>query len=172
LEKEKSMNTLEMAVKMEKDAISFYEEAAKKTKYPVGKKMFAAVVEDEKRHLEIITRIIKGLHITDKDVSPMKNVKSVFDGMKNDMMKKVEAVPDEMDAFKIAMKMEQEGVEFYKNALTKATTEKEKTLLERLIQEEKEHYEIFSNTYQFLANTGSWFLWEERAIVDGGTPWA
>jgi rubrerythrin len=166
------MNTLEMAKKMETDAIDIYTEAARKTKHPVGKKMFTAIAEDEKRHLEIITQIIQGLHITDKDVSPLKNVKSVFDSMKNDMMKKVEASPDEMDAFKIAMKMEQEGVEFYKSALTKATTEKEKALLERLIQEEKEHFEIFSNTYQFLANTGSWFLWEERAIVDGGTPWA
>jgi rubrerythrin len=166
------MNTLEMAMKMEEDAISFYEEAAKKTKYPAGKKMFGTIVEDEKRHVETITRIIKGLHITDKDVSPINNVKSVFDGMKSDMMKKVKASPDELNAFKIAMKMEQESVEFYKNALKTKTTDKEKVLLERLIQEEKEHYEIFSNTYQFLANTGSWFLWEERAILDGGTPWA
>ena len=137
-----------------------------------GRRCLGQIVEDEKRHLETITRIIKGLHITDKDMSPIKNVKSVFDGMKSDMMKKVKASADELDAFKIAIKMEQESVEFYKNALKKTTTDKEKALLERLIQEEKEHYEIFSNTYQFLANTGSWFLWEERAILDGGTPWA
>lgn len=34
------MNALEMAKKMERDAIQFYAEAAKKTKYPAGKKMF------------------------------------------------------------------------------------------------------------------------------------
>jgi rubrerythrin len=166
------MNTLEMALKMEEDAIRFYEEAAKKTKHPVGKKMFITISEDEKRHLEMVSQIIKGLHATDKDVSPMDNVKSVMKSLKKEMMKKVEVSADEMEAFKIAMKMEQEGVTFYRKALANATKEKEKALLERLIQEEKDHYAIFSNSYQFLANTGSWFLWEERAIVDGGTPWA
>jgi len=34
------MNALEMAKKMERDAIQFYAEAAKKTKYPAGKKCF------------------------------------------------------------------------------------------------------------------------------------
>jgi rubrerythrin len=105
--------------------------------------------------------------VTQQDVSPMKNVKSVFETMKNEMMKKVAASPDEMEAFKIAMQMEKEGMEFYKKTLAKAKTEKEKALLERLIGEEQQHYAIFSNSYQFLANTGSWFLWEERGIVEG-----
>jgi len=166
------MNTLEMAMKMETDSIDFYNEAARKTKYPAGRKMFQAVSEDEKRHLDMVSRIIKGLHVTAKDVSPLKNVKSVFEAMKSEMMHKVKVTTDELEAFKIAMKMEQEGLDFYKNLLAKSKSPKEKALLEHLIREEQEHYQIFSNTYQFLANTGSWFLWEEYAIVDGGTPWA
>lgn len=166
------MNTLEMAMKMEKDSIDFYNEAARKTKYPAGQKMFQAVSEDEKRHLDMVSRIIKGLQVTAKDVSPLKNVKSVFEAMKNEMMDKVEVTTDELEAFKIAMKMEQEGLDFYKKLLAKSKLAKEKALLEHLIREEQEHYQIFSNTYQFLENTGSWFMWEEHAIVDGGTPWA
>jgi len=164
---EQHMDALEMAKKMERDAITFYTEAAQKTNYPAGKKMFLTIAEDEKRHLVMISEIIKGLQVTQQDVSPMKNVKSVFETMKNEMMKKVAASPDEMEAFKIAMQMEKEGMEFYKKTLAKAKTEKEKALLERLIGEEQQHYAIFSNSYQFLANTGSWFLWEERGIVEG-----
>lgn len=166
------MNALEMAMKMETDAISFYTEAARKTKYPAGKKMFQAITEDEKRHLEMISQIIRGLRITIKDVSPLKNVKTIFEAMKDEMMRKVEATTDELEAFKIAMNMEKEGVEFYKKTLAESKREKERALLERLIVEEEQHYAIFSNTYQFLANTGSWFMWEEQSIVDGGTPWA
>ena len=161
------MDALELAMKMEKDAIKFYSEAARKTKYPVGKKMFDTITEDEKRHLEMISEIVKGLNVTHKDVSPMKNVKTVFESMKSEMMKKVEASADELEAFKVAMKMEQEGMEFYKKTLAGAKKEKEKALLERLIQEEQQHYAIFANTYQFLAKTGDWFLWEERGIVEG-----
>lgn len=166
------MDAIEIAIKMETDAIKFYTEAAEKTRNPVGKKMFMTVVEDEKRHLEALSQILKGLSITIKDVSPMKNIKTVFESIKDEMMQRVKATTDELEAFKIAMQMEKEGVEFYKKFASEAKTEKERLLFERLVKEEQEHHNIFSNTYFFLSDTGSWFMWEEHSIVDGGTPWA
>lgn len=166
------MNATEIAIRMETDAINFYTEAAEKTKHPVGKKMLLTITEDEKRHLEMLSQIFRGLDITIKDVSPMKNIKTIFEKMKHEMMQRVESTTDELEAFKIAMDMEKKGVEFYKKAASEAKTEKEKALFERLIHEEEQHYAIFANTYFFLSNTGSWFMWEEHSIVDGGTPWA
>jgi rubrerythrin len=166
------MNAVEIAIKMQTDAIKFYTEAAEKTKNSVGKQMFLTIVQDEKRHLETLTQIFKGLDITVQDVSPIENIRTVFESMKTGMMKRVEATMDELEAFKIAMQMEKEGVEFYKKASAGAKTEKEKALFERLIKEEQEHYNIFANTYFFMSDTGSWFMWEEHSIVDGGTPWA
>ncbi len=162
------MDALEVAMKMETDAITFYTEAAKKTKYPAGKQMFQTITEDEKRHLEMISGLIKGLGLTHKDVSPMQNVKTVFEKMKGEMMKKVEVTTDELEAFKIAMQMEKEGKQFYEKSLARAKTDKEKALFERLIREEEQHYAIFFNTHEFLADTGNWFMWEERGIVEGG----
>jgi len=161
------MDALELAMKMEKDAILFYEEAARKTKSPAGKKMFQTITEDEKQHLEMVSQIIKGLNVTRQDTSPMKKVKTVFESMKDEMMKKVAATTDDLEAFKIAMKMEKEGLEFYKKTLAGSTKEKERALLERLIHEEQQHYDMFANTYQFLSDTGNWFMWEERGIVEG-----
>lgn len=166
------MNAVEIAISMEADAIKFYKEAADRTSNPVGKKMFLTISDDEKRHLEMLSRIIKGLDIKDKDVSPMKNVKSIFETMKEDMMKKVEATTDELEAFKIAMQMEKEGIEFYKKVSSAAGTEKEAELFKKLIREEQQHYDIFANTYFYLSDSGSWFMWEEHSIVDGGTPTA
>ncbi len=166
--KEEGMNALEIAKKMETDAIAFYMEAARKTKYTAGRKMFESVTEDEKRHLQMISEIIKGLNISHEDVSPITSVKTIFESLKNEMMKKVEATQDELEAFKIAMQMEKEGKQFYEKTLNQVKTEKEKELFRRLIREEKQHYDIFANTYQFLSDTGNWFLWEERGIVEGG----
>ncbi|MFZ5907593.1 MAG: ferritin family protein [Nitrospirota bacterium] len=166
------MNAIEIAIRMEKDAIDFYREAAEKATHPVGKKMFLSITEDEKRHLQMLTRIFKEVDITPDETSPMKNIKTVFESLKDTMMKKVEATKDELEAFRIAMKMEQEGVEFYKRAGANATKEKEKNLFKRLVHEEEQHYAIFSNTFSFLNDTGNWFMWEEHSIVDGGTPWA
>jgi len=95
-------------------------------------------------------------------------VKSVFETMKDQMMKKIEVTEDELEAFKIAMQMEKEGMAFYKKSLAESKKEKERALLERLIREEQQHYDLFSNTYEFLSDTGNWFMWDERGIVEGG----
>lgn len=162
------MNALDVARKMETDAIAFYTEAAAKTRYAAGKKMFLAISEDEKRHLEMIAQVARGLSIVPQDLTPMQRIKTVFEAHKGDMMKKVEASTDEMEAFKIALQMEKEGEAFYRKALDAARTEKEKALFSRLMEEERQHYSIFSNSLQFLSDTGNWFLWEERGIVEGG----
>ncbi len=166
------MNAVEIAINMETDAIKFYREATEKTTNQIGKKMFMSITEDEKRHLEALSQILKGLDIRYKDVSPMKTVKTVFEEMKEEMMQRAEATSDELEAFKIAMQMEKNGVEFYKKAAAEAATEKEKRLFERLVKEEEEHYNIFANTHSFLEDSGNWFMWEEHSIVDGGTPTA
>ena len=161
------MNAIEIAIKMEKDAIAFYKEAAEKTQHPVGKKMFLSVTEDEKRHLQMLSQIFKEIDIKIAEVNPMQNVKTVFESMKDQMMERVAATKDELEAFKIAMHMEKEGIEFYKEAESGAKSEKEKSLFERLIKEEQQHYAIFLNTYNFMVDTGNWFMWEEHSIVEG-----
>jgi len=165
-------NAIEIAIRMETDAIKFYQEASDKTANPVGKKMFLTIREDEKRHLNMLTQIFKGLGIKFSDVSPLENVSTVFESMKDEMMTRVKATKDELEAFRIASQMEKEGIEFYKKALSEAKTKKEKALFARLIKEEEQHYSIFANSYSFLSDTGNWFMWEEHSIVDGGTPWA
>jgi len=161
------MNAIDVAIKMETDAIKFYSDAAKITAYPAGKKMFETIAEDEKRHLEIVTKLIEGLDIHMEDVHPLQKIKTIFEEMKDDMMDKVAATSDELEAFKIAMKMEKEGLDFYSKLADEAETEKEKMLFKKLIKEEQQHYNIFANTYDFLNDTGNWFMWEDHSIVAG-----
>ncbi len=161
------MNALKIAKKMETDAIQFYTEAAEKTGYPAGKKMFETIRKDEQRHLEIVVNLMKGMDFHVEDVHPLKNIKTVFEEMKDEMMDKVEATTDDLEAFKIGMQMEKEGLEFYKKLMAEATSDKEKDLYQKLINEEEQHYNIFANTYDFLKDTGNWFMWEEYSIVEG-----
>jgi rubrerythrin len=162
------MNALEIATKMETDAISFYTEAARKTNHPIGKKMFQAIVEDEKRHLEMIARLIKGLEISPLDLTPIDRIQSVFQASKREMMQRIEVTTDELEAFRIAMEMERQGKALYEKVHLEAKTDREKVFFENLIREEQAHYRMFFNTYQYLSDTGNWFLWEERGIVEGG----
>jgi rubrerythrin len=161
------MNAIEIARKMETDAIKFYTEVAQKVKYPAGKEMFETIIVDEKKHLEIVNKLLKSLDVSVEDLQPMKDIKTVFENMKEHMMEKVEVSSDELEAFKIAMQMEKEGLEFYKKLSSESTTSKEKAVFDRLVSEEQKHYDIFSNSYNFLEDTGNWFMWEDHSIVEG-----
>lgn len=163
---------IETAIKMEIDAIDFYTDASVKAKNKVGREMFLSIVEDEKRHLKMLRDILKELDIPLTEVNPMMNIRTIFEELRHEMMERVTATDDELNAFKIAMDMEKKGVEFYKKAALSAETQKQRELFERLTREEEQHFAIFANTYFFMQNTGSWFMWEEHSIVDGGTPWA
>lgn len=166
------MNAVEIAIKMETDAIAFYREASEKVDNKVGKMMFLSIVEDEKNHLAMLKEIFQGLGISAKDVHPIRNVKTIFQELKHEMIERVGATDDELNAFKIATEMEKAGIEFYRKAASEAADLKEKALFERLTKEEEQHYTIFSNTYFFMHDTGSWFMWDEQGLLDGGTPWA
>ncbi len=167
------LNAIKIAIKTETDAIAFYKKAAEKTRHPIGKKMFLSIMEDEKNHLEDFKCLLEGLDIKVRDaVSPMKKMKTVFEENREGLLERIEATTDEMEALKIAMEMEKESIDFYEKASKEVQGPKERALFERLVEEERQHYAIFSNTYFFLSDSGSWFMWEEHSIVDGGTPWA
>jgi rubrerythrin len=161
------MNAVELARKMETDAIVFYREAAEKTSHVVGKRMFNSIMEDEKRHLRLLDSILEGMDIDVDELNPMDNIMSVFEEMRDEMSGKVQATADETDVLKIAMEMEKNGYELYRKSAIDASGSKEKNLFKALASEEEKHYEIFSNTLSFLNDSGNWFMWEERGIVEG-----
>ena len=167
------MNAMRLAIKTETDAIAFYTAAAQKTTDPVGKGMFLSLIQEEQSRLEDFKRIIEELHLKVRTAfNAGKKRTTVFEANRRGMLEKIMAATDEMEALKLAMQMEKESIEFYERLGLTAKSRKDKSLFERLLREERQRYAIFSDTYFFLANSESWFMWEEHSIADGGTPWA
>ncbi len=158
---------VEVAIRMETDAMKFYKEAAEKTSHPMGRRMFEGFIKDEARHLRMLEDILKGLDI-EPHVQTHMDVRTVFSDLKDQMMQRISATTDELEAIRIALEMEKKGYEFYREAAEKATEQKEKRLFEVLLKEEERHYQILNNTYNFLEDTGNWFMWDELSIVEGG----
>ena len=160
-------DALETAIKMETDAIAFYEGAAGRTSHPFGKEMFRGFVKDEKRHLQMLRDIFRGVNAEFEFIRPKESIKTVFSDLKDSMMQRIKALEDEKGALKIAMEMEKEGYAFYRAAAAKAGSSREGELFERLAVEENDHFAILNETYEFLDNTGHWYMYEERGIVEG-----
>ncbi|HXX58252.1 MAG TPA: ferritin family protein [Thermodesulfovibrionales bacterium] len=151
----------------------FYQRAAEKTKNPVGKRMFLSMIEDEKKQVDDFRCIaeIRGIRIRDV-ARPMNKIRTLFEKTGEILLGRIKRTTDEVDALKIAMEMEREGIELCERLSEKTQSRKVKALVERLIKAERQRYAIFSNTHLFLSDSGSWFMWDEHSIMDGGTPWA
>ena len=160
-------NALETAIKMETDAMKFYREAIKKTTHPLGKRIFEGFVVDELRHLKVLQDIMNDLDVDVTTVHPKQDIKTVFTELKDQMMDRVKATTDEIEAVKIALDFEKAGYHFYEKSAKEATGDKEKKLFETLTVEEKRHYELLENTHRFLEDTGDWVMWEEHGILEG-----
>jgi rubrerythrin len=160
---------LSMAMKMEKDGMAFYQEASEKTQNPLGKMMFLSFVEDERRHSTMIEALAKGLNIDKelKEAGPAERVRTIFEEAKNDMDARMGSNPSDVEALKLAVEMEDNGYQFYKEQAESATDPGEKALWEKLAHEESQHHEILENALTYLNETGDWFLWEEGGPIEG-----
>ena len=109
-------SAVETAVKMESDAITFYTDAKEKTSHPLGRKIFEGFIADETRHLKMLDGIIKDLEIELNVVNPEKDLKTVFTELKDQMMQRIGATTDEIQAVEIALDFEKKGYHFYQTA--------------------------------------------------------
>jgi rubrerythrin len=162
------MKALEMAVKMENDAVEFYKKCAEKTNSPIGKKMFLSIAEDEMYHAACAMDVLNGKKFKPPSTSPKQDMKSIYEKSKAELLQKASADASDIEALTIAMKMEKEGYEFYKKSAEAAASAEEKALFSCLANDEQEHFTIFQNTCSLLSDTSNWFMWEERVIYEGG----
>jgi len=160
------------SIKMETEGIEFYKKAGDKTSHPFGKKMFLSFMKDEERHLNVLKEILVDLDFSDFEKyfkeTPREKIKTVFNRVKDEIKERIIVNSDELEALKIGMEMEKKSVRFYESSLGKTTDPGGRTLLEKLLLEEKDHYRILENVYSFLEDSGKWFLWEEKGLLNGG----
>src|SRR5512140_2977904 len=116
------MSAIETALKMEKEAVDFYTQCAGRTNNPVGRKMFLSIADDEKYHIACAINVQKGKTFTPSEAAPLEDMKKIFDQHKQDMLKQVPSTADELEAFRVGMKMEAEAIAFYKKASSQAAT--------------------------------------------------
>ena len=60
------VDALKIGIQAEKDSILYYNEAAKNTIYPAGKKVFEQLVHEEKQHLKLLAEQLKILNETSR----------------------------------------------------------------------------------------------------------
>lgn len=160
-----------VALQMEMDGIKFYNDLAGKTLHPMGKAMFKSFVEDEKLHAKRLRMLLPAqaepAQVTEEDTqTPRERLTTIFREMGEELKKKVHAGTNDIEAVKLAMGIEENGIKFYEQAARDAASVKDRETFRFLAGEEKTHFSILKNTLEYLENTELWEAEEEGRIYD------
>ena len=166
----KGSEALHVAIQTETDGMEFYGKAAAACENPLGKRMFESLVQDERNHLAWLHDVAKGVSPKD-DCVPGEvfkgQVKTIFKEVTDDVKKRIEAGPDDIEAVKIAMEMEQKAYRFYVDAAGKATGDAEKKLYQKLAVEENAHWLMLEDAHLYLTAPEIWDIKNNPPLLEG-----
>ena len=86
--------------------------------------------------------------------------------MGEELKKNVNINTNDIEAVKLAMGLEEKGIEFYENAAKEASDVRDCETYRFLAEEEKVHFSILKNTLEYLENTELWEAENEGRIYD------
>ncbi len=159
---------LQKARKMEIDGRELYEKARDSATSEMAKRFFDSLAQDEKRHLSMVEKMGKGMGVdVDNMPLPAERIRTVFSEISSREVSELAATAEDQDALEMALKMEKDSYDLYARAAGLADSDATKQLLERLKQEENQHYEMLRNTEEYLKDNKQWFLTQEDALLTG-----
>lgn len=160
-----------VALQTEQDGLKLYEEVAQKTSSPFGKRMFLSLAEDERSHIAMLNDLLRGAKPIAPDAAGAVfkgKITTIFKEATDNLHKRLESDPDDVEAVKIAMQFEEKGYKFYDEAAKESKDEAEGELFRRLAVWENDHWTILEDTYTYLTDPELWHTRDNPPLLDGG----
>lgn len=154
------MNIFDFAAKMELDGKSYYEEMAEATSVRALKSLLMMLANDEQKHFEIVLAMKRGGDLTMADSAVLDEAKNVFDIFRADKSI-LEGLEKEHDICKHSIKIEEESIRLYEDMAARENNPHISQLLLRIANEEKKHYNIMENFYEFILRPEYYLEWRE-----------
>lgn len=159
------MDYLRFAIKMELDGEKYYLEQAEINKDNNLSTIFEFLAKDERKHAELLENKLNNLPYELKEDEALAAFNNVFENSE-DFKLETKMDPKQIDAYRLALKKEQESIDLYKK-LEKETEDKEgKELFKFLVEMEKKHYKIFDEIINHLRHAEEWVEDAEFGIRD------
>jgi len=154
------MDIYKFALKMEVDGKAFYEKMALETPHRGLKTVFSMLAADEQKHYDTIISIRAGGEVIMPDTIILENTRNVFEGIQAEKIL-AEGMKKEHEAFQYAMKIEEDSVRLYKNMAREEKNAAIAALFQKIADEEKKHYNIVENLYDYSLRPEYFLEWRE-----------
>jgi rubrerythrin len=155
------MDIFEFGMKMEQEGEIFYRGHAEKINDANASELLIFLADEEKRHYELIKHLkdgLKGVFYTNF----LKNVKTVFQRMKEKGETFIEEKAHMVEVLNKALAMEEESIKLYRkeaekvDKVDKASNPEIRELLLLLKKEEDAHYSLISSLIEFYETPHIW----------------
>jgi len=154
------MNPFEFALKMELDGKAYYEKLASETSDVGVKAIFLNLAADELKHYDTIKKMWEGVPTAMADSTALETSKNLFQDLMRDK-NIVESMKKSLDGYQHARKIEADSVRFYEEMAKKENNPETKQLLIKIANEEKKHYNILDNLYDYTLAPQNFLAWGE-----------
>ncbi|MGE5493731.1 MAG: ferritin family protein [Burkholderiales bacterium] len=142
------MEGLSFAINMEVEGEAYYRQQAQKNRGNALEPVFSELADEEIRHAELLRLSEMEQPFAGEDFSS-----NVFDGL-SELKVDVKARPEQIDAYRMALDMEQKSIELYERLLRESGGKSE--LYEFIIGQEKEHYRVLNEIIRLLSRPENW----------------
>lgn len=155
------MNVFDQAMKLEQDGQALYERLAEQADVQGLKIIFHWLAMDEKKHFEIFQAMKKKAgKLIMAESKALEGAKNIFAELQREKALPAPSAQN-LDAYQFAMKVEAESVKLYQDAADRETNPEVKNLLLRIAVEERHHYNILENIYEFVNAPNRSLAWAE-----------
>ena len=172
-EQTRTMEILQLAVRMEVDGKEFYQKASRKSSNKLAKELFHELANQEdihrKKFVQIYEALKKGQHWPDIESQSGKGaeIKSLFAEATKALGSKFKIAESELEAIKTAMDMETRSYNLYHTRSAESTLPVEKQFYKTLAGEERGHHLALLDSYEYLSDPAGWFTKKEHWSLDG-----
>ena len=172
-EQDKILQVLRIAIQMEIDGKQYYQKVSQRCRNPVFKELFHSLATEEDLHQQKFEQIYNDIRQqkawpeTHFKPDRGKKLRTLFTKVTEELGS-MQPPATHLDALQIAMNMENQTYDFYISQGKKATYDAEGDFYQTLAGEERQHYLVLLNYYEYLKDPAGWFVQKERPSLDGG----
>jgi rubrerythrin len=173
-EQDRTLKGLQVAIQMEIDGKEYYLKASRESANELGKKLLEKLAAEEDYHRQKFEQIYnaikekRGWPKTDFQPDGGRTLRTIFARATAEMSSGAKGLKTELDAIETAMGMENKTFDYYTRQGADASHDAEREFYHAVAREEREHYLVLLDYYEYLKDPAAWFVLKEHPSLDGG----
>jgi rubrerythrin len=149
------MNRLAYAIQMEVDGEQYYLKQARLNRDNPLFTVFTILAKTEEKHVALLRSIANGPLPADIGANAEQEKATLFSSL-DDFKSGSFRIPEQLEAYQVALEMEQKSVALYESLLLQPESQDEQRLLTYLVQQEKDHVTLMENLMMLLERPKDW----------------